>query len=1415
MSRTTAIYTAVLSCLASSLALAIGPPVSRNFDRLVAITNAPILVTATFVNSTTNTLRGYYYFEQIPSALSVTTVGVSLNGLSLTNFTAESGQDGDVYPGCTPWRWRLETPTNFVEANAIASQIAVQVVFQITCASTGNFNLQQFGYAAAASDRTNMLFGYSAPADAQLVSFALSTNGAPVLPVQSNQTVTELSPLIVTNTGSEIGLPSSALTYVLLNPPAGAAIDTNGVIIWTPGEAQGPGTNVITTVMTDNRLPPLSATNSFTVVVTEVNTAPVLSVQTNLVLSGRQSLGVTNTASDADLPVNSLTYVLSGPVGAAMDTNGIITWTPSVGQVPSTNVFTTAVTDSNPWAVNSQHLSVTNSFQVEVNAIHNGPTLPVLSNLTVLELTGLTVTNTAVDTDLPLLGLTYSLLSPPLGVSIDTNGVIMWTPSEGQGLSTNTVTTVVRDNGVPPLSATNSFTVVVAEVNTAPVLPAQTNRVLTGQQALGVTNSATDADLPVNSLTYVLSGPVGAAIDTNGVITWTPGVGQVPSTNVFTTVVTDYNPWAVNNQHLSATNSFQVVVNAIHNGPALPMQPNLTVLELTGLTVTNTAVDTDLPALGLTYILLNPPSGASIDTNGVIMWTPAEGQGPGANAITTKVMDNGVPPLSATNNFTVVVAEVNTAPVLPAQTNLVLSGRQALVVTNTASDADSPVNSLTYGLSWPVGAVIDTNGIITWTPGVGQVPSTNVFTTVVTDYNPWTGNNQHLSATNSFQVVVNASHNGPTLPVQPNLTVLELAGLTVTNTAVDTDLPVLGLTYSLLNPPLGVSVDTNGVIMWAPGEGQGPSTNTITAVVRDNGVPPLSATNSFTVVITEANVAPVLPAQADRGLVGQQTLVVTNTATDADLPVNSLTYLLSGPVGAAIDTNGVITWTPGVGQVPSTNVFTTVVTDFNPWAVNSQHLSATNSFQVVVSAIHNGPTLPVQPNLTVLELTGSTVTNTAADTDLPALGLTYSLIGGPGGAVIDTNGVIRWIPTEGQGPGTNIIISKVTDNGVPPLSATNSFTVVVKEANVAPGLPVQTDRVLSGRQALVVTNTASDADLPVNSLTYLLTGPAGAGIDTNGIIMWTPGVGQVPSTNVFTTVVTDYNPSAVNNQHLSATNSFTVFVNTVHNGPVLLAQPNQIVNEQNLLTITNTASDFDTPALSLNYTLLNPPLGMGIDTNGVITWAPTESQGPSTNTVITVVTDNGAPNLSATNSFLVVVNEVNLAPRLPVQTDRFLVGVQTLVVTNTGWDLDWPPNGLSYQLVGAPLGAAIDAAGIITWTPTPAQLPSTNMIATVISDYNPWAVNSQHLSATNSFIVTFTAVPAFRTVSTVLSNGVVSITWESVPGQTYRVQYKDSLTAENWVALPPDVLASGPTASATDALTAGQLRVYRVMLVVP
>src|SRR5204863_136914 len=167
-------------------------------------------------------------------------------------------------------------------------------------------------------------------------------------------------------------------------------------------------------------------------------------------------------------------------------------------------------------------------------------------------------------------------------------------------------------------------------------------------------------------------------------------------------------------------------------------------------------------------------------------------------------------------------------------------------------------------------------------------------------------------------------------------------------------------------------------------------------------------------------------------------------------------------------------------------------------------------------------------------------TNTAVDTDLPANTLTFALVSGPSGvAVRSEEGRVGRARTEAQGPSTNTITVKVTDNGTPALSATNSFTVVVNEVNSAPTLTVPSDQTINDVSTLVVTNTASDSDLPANTLTFaLVSGPSGVAVNpTTGVLSWTPTEAQGPSTNTITVKVSDNGTPA-----LSATNSFTVVV---------------------------------------------------------------------------------------------------------------------------------------------------------------------------------------------------------------------------------------------------------------------------------
>jgi hypothetical protein len=92
--------------------------------------------------------------------------------------------------------------------------------------------------------------------------------------------------------------------------------------------------------------------------------------------------------------------------------------------------------------------------------------------------------------------------------------------------------------------------------------------------------------------------------------------------------------------------------------------------------------------------------------------------------------------------------------------------------------------------------------------------------------------------------------------------------------------------------------------------------------------------------------------------------------------------------------------------------------------------------------------------------------------------------------------------------------------------------------------------------------------------------------------------------------------------------------------PVLSAIPNQSILAGRTLLVSNSATDPNVPPLPLTFSLFNPPAGASIDPNtGLFTWRPAIAQSPSTQTVAVVVSDNGTPVLSATQSFMATVNQ--------------------------------------------------------------------------------------------------------------------------------------------------------------------------------
>jgi pectin methylesterase-like acyl-CoA thioesterase len=171
---------------------------------------------------------------------------------------------------------------------------------------------------------------------------------------------------------------------------------------------------------------------------------------------------------------------------------------------------------------------------------------------------------------------------------------------------------------------------------------------------------------------------------------------------------------------------------------------------------------------------------------------------------------------------------------------------------------------------------------------------------------------------------------------------------------------------------------------------------------------------------------------------------------------------------------------------------------------------------------------------------------------------------------------------------------------------------------------------------------------------------------------------NVTNSGVYSVVVSNASGTVV------SSNATITVANTA---PNLTPVSDVITNAGVTLSITNIAIDIDVPPQTLTFTLLSGPINSTLDNFGVFGWRPPASESWTTNSVSIKVTDNGSPNLSATNDFKVIVNPASkpslgailyngsllsvtvsggtVGPDYVIETSTNLSSWQTLLITNS------------------------------------------------------------------------------------------------------------------------------------------------------
>jgi hypothetical protein len=165
----------------------------------------------------------------------------------------------------------------------------------------------------------------------------------------------------------------------------------------------------------------------------------------------------------------------------------------------------------------------------------------------------------------------------------------------------------------------------------------------------------------------------------------------------------------------------------------------------------------------------------------------------------------------------------------------------------------------------------------------------------------------------------------------------------------------------------------------------------------------------------------------------------------------------------------------------------------------------------------------------------------------------------------------------------------------------------------------------------------------------------------------------------------------------------------------------------------------------------------------------------------------------------------NRPPVLTVIPNQTILPGQTLSFSAHATDVDIPVQQLTFTLnTNAPSGAAINATnGLFTWTPSPAQAPSTNTITAIVTDSG---------RPNRSDSKSFTVVVLDLHVGTVaLATNGVTLAWTAITGRSYRVQYTNNLDDPAWVDASAIITVTNGVLTVTDSL-ANRQRFYRLVL---
>ena len=578
-------------------------------------------------------------------------------------------------------------------------------------------------------------------ADAAVANAGVGSLDATVL-INDNQ------PMAGNDAFNVINASSNVVLDVLANDSDTDSGDTLTITAAGPGDQGGTidfssGTNIVYTPAVSD------ATETFTYTVQDqfgygatatvtVTIAPnqAPSFTSTAVMAATQDAAYTYniTTTDPDTGDSRVITAPTKPAWLSFTDNGngtaTLSGTPTNAEV-GTHSVNLVVTDAGS-------LTGSQPFTITVANVNDAPSFTSTAVTAATEDVAYTYNITTTDPDTgDTLAITATTKPAWLTLTDNGNGTatLGGTPTNAE-VGNHAVTLVVTDSGVGNLTANQSFTVAVANVNDPPVavgsIAAQSGTEGTAFGPLDVSGNFSDPD---SALVYSISGlPMGTGLSINtstAVISGTPTDADAQASPISVSV-------SATDGSTPASQPFTLTVADINVAPSFTSTAVTAATEDSAYSYSITSTDTDaIDTLTITATTL--PAWLTLTDNGdgtaTLSGTPTNAE-VGNHTVDLVVTDSGAGSLTDTQSFTVAVANVNDAPVVTSGGIILFQEATGTVQVNV-SDVDAG-DTFTYAVTQQPATVggmpvtVDGSGLVSF-DATGATAGADSIVVTVTD----------------------------------------------------------------------------------------------------------------------------------------------------------------------------------------------------------------------------------------------------------------------------------------------------------------------------------------------------------------------------------------------------------------------------------------------------------------------------------------------------------------------------------------------------------------------------------------------------------------------------------------------------------------------------------------------------------